>query len=217
MKAKGKGKGKGNYEGDDGYYHDDFYPPVDDFYPTVDDFYPSVGDINFLDDQFFDDHFFEDDDCELVTLNETFTVPQASRFLAPDTTPTEMGDPTLIGTVFIWENQQIFEPDGEVPIVGTRVSGTCTRTTTDDEGMGSCQLVFVDDDEYTINVEGLLTGPFGSSLAITGGTGGMVGVIGEMDFFPIYNLGEFEGDIFINVTRYEVEADLGLIVCPQSH
>jgi hypothetical protein len=218
--GKGKGRGNGGYstpEPSDYYSDDAYYGKGKGKGKGTNVLYPNAGDINFLDDNYFDDKFFEDDDCELVTLNETFTVPRASRFLAPDTTPVDMGDPTLIGTVFIWENQQIFEPNGEVPIIGTRVSGTCTRTTEDDEGMGSCQLVFVDDDEYTINVGGVLTGPFGSSLSITGGTGGMVGVIGEMDFFPIYNLGEFDGDIFINITRYEVEADLGLIVCPTTH
>ena len=132
-----------------------------------------IGDIKFLDDNFFDDNFFEDDDCELVTLKETFTVPRASRFLAPDTSPTSMGNPHLIGTVFIWEAQQVLEKDGVTPIIGTTVSGTCTRTVMDSVGMGSCSLVFADDDEYSINVEGLLTGPSGSKLAISGGTGGM--------------------------------------------
>jgi len=180
-----------------------------------DDFYPTIGQINFLDDQYFDDYFFEDDDCELVTLNETFSVPRANLFLAPDTSATTMGTPLLSGTVFIWEDQPIFEEDGDMVIDGTTISGTCTRTTANDEGMGSCQFVFVDDDEYSINVDGLLTGPFGSKLAITGGTGGLVGVIGEMDFFPIFAPGEEEGDVFLNITRYEVEADLGLIVCPE--
>lgn len=167
-----------------------------------------------MNDDVFDDQFFEDDDCELVTLNETFSFPRASRFLAADTSPENMGDPTLIGTVFIWENQQVFDGNGVSPIVGTSISGTCTRTTADTKGMGSCTLTFLDDDDYSINIDGILTGPNGSTLGISGGTGGMVGVIGEMDIFPIYALGQMSGDVFINVTRYEVEADLGLIVCP---
>jgi hypothetical protein len=186
-------KGKGSYY--DGY-----------------DRFPSVGEINFLDDNFFDDHFFDGGDCQLVTLNETFALPRASRFLAPDTSPTNMGNPTLIGTVFIWEGQQVLELDGITPVDGTIVSGTCTRTVMDDHGMGSCQLIFVDDEEYSVNVNGLLSGPAGSLMAITGGTGGMVGVIGEMDFFPVFE-GDV-GDIFLNVTQYEVSADLGLVVCP---
>ena len=105
----------------------------------------------------------------------------------------------------------MLETDGVTPIAGTTVSGTCTRTVMDAVGMGTCQLIFVDDDEYSINVDGALTGPSGSKLAITGGTGGMVGVIGEMDFMPVFAT---TGDIFLNVTRYEVDADLGLVVCP---
>jgi hypothetical protein len=124
-----------------------------------------------------------------------------------------MGNPALIGTAFIWESQQILEFDGVTPIAGKTVSGSCTRTIVSSDGMGSCQLIFVDDEEYTVNVNGLLTGPMGSIMAITGGTGGMVGVIGEMDFFPLFDDGF--GDIFLNVTLYEVVADLGLIVCPQ--
>ena len=177
------------------------------------DIYPTAGDINFLDDNFFDDHFYDDDDCELIHLNETFSIPRAARFLAPDTTPTNMGTPSIIGTVFIWENQQVLEVDGLTPIVGTTVSGSCIRTSTSIEGMGTCLLVFKDDDEYTINIEGLLQGPLGSQLGITGGTGGLVGVIGEMDFLPLYEHPGV-GDVFLNATRYEVHADLGLIVCP---
>ena len=175
------------------------------------DIYPTAGDINFLDDNFFDDHFFDDDDCELIHLNETFSVPRAARFFAPDTTPTNMGTPSIIGTVFIWENQQVLEIDGITPIVGTTVSGSCIRTSTSITGMGTCQLVF--DDQFTINVAGLLEGPLGNQLAITGGSGGLVGVIGEMDFLPLYEHPGV-GDVFLNSTRYEVHADLGLIVCP---
>ena len=150
-------------------------------------------------------------------MNETFSIPRALSFVAPDTTsPENMGDPVLAGTVFLWRNQQVYEADGVIPITGTTVSGTCTRTNQDgDFGMGSCQFVFNDDDEYTITIDGLLAGPSGSSLAITGGTGSMAGAVGQMDFFSV-NEGSSgsDGDIFINVTRYEVEAALGLIKCP---
>ncbi|GAX10073.1 hypothetical protein FisN_2Lh341 [Fistulifera solaris] len=214
--GKGKGKGKGGKKGKKSskhHAHDYSYQEKGDW----NELYPSVGDINFLDDNFFDDNFFADGDCKLVVMNETFSVPRALSYVAPDTTsPENMGDPVLAGTVFLWRNQQVFEADGSVPIAGTTVSGTCTRTNQDGENsMGSCQFVFVDDDDYTITVDGALTGPYGSSLGITGGTGGMVGVVGQMDFFPVHEEDDdAAGDIFINVTRYEIEADLGLIICP---
>ena len=54
----------------------------------------------------------------------------------------------------------------------------------------------------------------GSGLVRSEALLGMVGVIGEMDFFPIFNEGETHSDLFINVTRYEVDADSALIMCP---
>jgi hypothetical protein len=177
-----------------------------------------VDDITFLDDQFFDDQFFADGECELVTFNETFAVPGPSLFLAPDTTVENPGDPSLPGTVFIFESVNILEIDGVTPIVGTTVSGSCTRTTIGEDGGGICNLVFIDDEGFSINVSGFLPGPLGGPMAITGGTGGMVGVIGDMDFFPIFDgnvttVTDY-GDIFLDVVRYEVIANLGLIVCP---
>jgi hypothetical protein len=201
----GMGKGKGQQYDDDKHVEDDKYVE-DDKMPYDDD----EGD-DFLE---YDDKYDKSNGCVLVQFNETFVVPAASLFVAPDTTPTVNGDSLLPGTLFIFELSNILEPDGETPIAGTKVSGTCTRTTFGTEGGGICSFVFVDDEDYTINVDGYLKGPFGSPLAISGGTGGMVGVIGEMDFFPIYNNGtSIDGDIFIDPLRYEVIADLGLIVC----
>ena len=200
-KGKGKGKGKG------GVHYDD------DFYPTVDD-------IPFFDDKFFDDAFFDDDDCELVTFNETFSFAGPSLFLAPDTDITTPGTPSLPGTVFIFEEAPIFElQTDDVVIEGTTINGICTRTTVGEEGGGMCQFTFVDDEGYTINVSGYLEGPFGSQLAITGGTGSTTGVVGSMDFFPTFgDLTDPEavGDIFLDTTRFDVIADIGIIVCPSS-
>lgn len=194
-KGKKGGKGKGSYS-------------------AGKDFWTSAKDNAFLDDAFFDDHFFEDDDCELVTFNETFAMGGPTLFLAPDTTPTNAGDPTLPGTVFIFERVNILELDGVTPINGTVVSGTCTRTTVGTDGGGVCHLVFVDEDGFSINVNGDLQSPLGGPLAITGGTGGMVGVVGEVDLFPIFETDTQFGDIFLDPIRFEVLLDLGLIVCP---
>lgn len=180
------------------------------------DFYPSARDIAFLDDQFFDDHFFEDDDCELVAFNETFGMSSADLFLAPDTTVQDPGNPSYPGTVFLFEREYLLGPDGVSSNNGTTVSGSCTRTESgnDGNGAGLCTFIFVDDEGFSINVNGLLVGPLGGKLAITGGTGGLVGVVGEMDFLPIYEDGKTIGDIFLDPIRYEVMAELGLIVCP---
>lgn len=178
--------------------------------------YPQVDDITFLDDAFFDDAFFPGNNCQMVSFNETFAVPGPSLFLAPDTTATVPGTPELPGTVFLFERLGVLEIDGVTPITGTTITGSCTRTTVGDNGGGICQLVFIDDAGYSISVDGFLPAPLGGPLAITGGTGSMVGVIGEMDFFPIFSsdINGTVGDIFLDVVRYEVIADIGLIVCP---
>jgi hypothetical protein len=193
-KKNSKGKGGGKY--------------VDDH------FYPTIDDVAFLDDKFFDDAFFQDGDCELVSFNETFAMPGPSLFLAPDTTAASAGTPDLPGTVFMFERQSILELDGKTAINGSTVSGSCTRTTIGAGGGGICQLVFIDDKGFTVSVEGFLPNPLGGPMAISGGTGGLVGVIGEMDFFPIFDGANSTGDVFLDSVRYEVIADLGLIVCP---
>lgn len=180
------------------------------------DIYPHAKDIAFLDDQFFDDHFFEDDDCELISFNETFGMTSADLFLAPDTTISDPGNPSYPGTVFLFEREFLLGPGGVTSNNGTTVSGSCTRTESgnDGNGAGLCNFIFVDDEGFSVNVNGLLVGPLGGKLAITGGTGGLVGVVGEMDFLPIYEASNTIGDIFLDPIRYEVMAELGLIVCP---
>jgi hypothetical protein len=194
MAKGGKGKGKGGKGG---------------LYPTYDD-------ITFVDDKYFDDLYFETDDCQMVAFNETFVVPGPTLFLAPDTTPADRGTPTLPGTVFITERVNLLELDGVTPIIGSTVSGSCTRTTIGEEGGGICQYVFIDDEGYTISVNGYLPGPLGGPMAITGGTGELLGVFGQMDFFPVFSdtVANATGDIFLDVIEYEVIADMGVIVCP---
>jgi hypothetical protein len=81
------------------------------------------------------------------------------------------GTPELLGTVFIFEVANILELDGATPIDGTTVSGSCTRTAFGTDGGGTCDLIFIDEEGYTINVNDFLQGPLGSKMAITGGTG----------------------------------------------
>jgi hypothetical protein len=75
-----------------------------------------------------------------------------------------------------------------------------------------CQFVIIDDSGYSITASGFLPGPFGGPLAISGGTGSMIGVTGQFDLFPVF-MGA-AGDIFADVVRYEVMADFSLLVCP---
>ena len=178
---------------------------------------PRVGDIAFLDPDFFDDGFFDgEDDCELVRLNDTFSVNGPDLFLAPDTSLTSAGDPQLPGTVFIFENQPLLEPDGSTEIDGTMVSGTCTRTTMGTTSGGLCNLVFVDDAGFSITVTGSVFGT-GGPMAIVGGTGGLVGVTGEMDFQAVFSNATATVDIFLDAERYDVAMRLGLIVCPEHY
>lgn len=202
--GKGKGKGKGNQ-------------------------YPSVDDIPFFDDAFFDDAFFVNDECRQVSYSETFSIRGATLFLAPDSTPEAEGRPACPGTVFLWESSPVLDTQTQQPVVGTTFNGICTRTVGDCrennaapliDTAGMCQFTFVDDRGYTINVAGFLEGPLGSQLAITGGTGSTVGIIGSMDFFPIYSADLLDpaanttlGDVFLDTEVYEVIADIGIIVC----
>jgi hypothetical protein len=191
------GKGKGHQHGKGGLY------------PTYDDF-------TLVDDYYFDDHYFETDDCQLVSFNETFAIPGPTLFVAPDTSDAEPGTPSFPGTVFITERVNLLELDGVTPIIGSTFSGSCTRTTIGENGGGVCQFVFIDDEGYTISVDGFLPAPLGGPMAVTGGTGELVGVFGQMDFFPIFSDRDpnATGDIFIDVIQYEVIADIGTLVCP---
>ena len=177
--------------------------------------YPTYDDVPYLDDLVYDDAM-PIEQCQTIAFNETFAMPGPTAFLAPDTSAGDAGTPELPGTVFITEQVNLLELDGETPIVGSTVTGTCTRTTIGDEGGGVCQFVFIDDEGYSISVDGYLPGPLGGPLAITGGTGGMVGVFGQFDFFPIFSNTDFNatGDIFLDVIEYEVIADIGVVVCP---
>jgi len=187
MSSGGYGKGSKGSKGSKGGYDDDYYP----------------------------------EECVLVSYHETFSIDGPDLFLAPDTTVDEQGTPTFPGTVFIFPISPVLEFETfETAIAGSTVSGICTRTTVGEPSGGICQLVFVDDDGYTINVSGFLKGEFGSQMAITGGTGSTVGVVGTMDFFPIYEDTDSNSginDIFLNATRYDVIAEIGVLECPETY
>lgn len=175
-----------------------------------------------LGDDFYDDEFWSDDNCKLVTFNETFFFFTASSSVAAG------ADTQAPGSMFIF-NQPIYQLDGtEVPYV--TLSGICTRTVTSDDaglgGAGTCQLTFVDTTgNYTIATQGYLgldansaSAMTAGSLVITGGSGSMVSVLGEMNVIPMDGDGMFlNGDVLADAYAYYVEAALGVIICPSPY
>lgn len=160
------------------------------------------------------------DGCELLVFStETFVVRGATLFLAPDTSPTNQGDPKLPATVFIFEPDNAFAEDG-VTSINTVVSGTCTRTAIGSNGVGICHFVFTFDgvaliaseEESSIKVSGSLQGLNGGDLAVTGGTGGLLGAVGDLQFNAIYETAAPD-DIFIDARKYRVVSDIRLLVC----
>ena len=237
MGGKGKGGSKGGMMGGKGYgyggmgmmggsYYDDYY--YDDYYTqgysggmgmmgmmggskySYDDYY--------YDDYYYDDIFsdlddairttsFEDDDCELVTFQEEFAIEVLTQ------STDESGNAT--GSVFIFEPNFLQELDGEF-INGTVVTGFCTRTiipsSDSSAGGGLCQLTLIDTNgEFTIATQGFVEN-FGGSLAVTGGSGQLVSVIGDIDIFPVYETDD-ASDPFLDATVWEAYANFGMIVC----
>ena len=156
---------------------------------------------------------FDDDDCEMVSLEDTFTIPSATFFLAPDTTTDVQGTPSLPGTVFLWDNELVGSP---AVSNSTTVSGTCTRTSSSLGGI--CNFVFLDTiEDISVTVAGFLSNPSGGSLAITGGTGDLFANIGQMQFVPVYQDSAATGqDVFLDAVEYDVSMNLGIIVCPDA-
>lgn len=156
---------------------------------------------------------FDDDDCELVTVEDAFTFPSATFFLAPDTTDTTEGTPTLPGTVYLWDDEVV---ESQTAGNSTTVSGVCTRTSSSLGGI--CNLVFSDAiEDIQITVNGFLSSPNGGALAITGGTGDLLSNIGQMDFTPTYgNTTVADEDVFLDSLEFQVNMELGIIICPDS-
>lgn len=118
-------------------------------------------------------------------------------------------------------NDYIYEIDGTL-VNDTLINGVCTRThdgMLGSSGAGSCTFNFVDRiGTYTMAVQGYMdTRSDGkpSALAVTGGSGAYVSLVGEMYVTPVDDQGFFTtADIFTGVTAYVVEAAFGIILCP---
>lgn len=162
-----------------------------------------------LDDAALDDKFYNGDECRLVTFNETFY------FMSATSSEGVGGDTDAVGSRFFFD-QGIYKLTGE-QVPNVVLSGICTRTST---AAGSCNLNFVDlTGNWSITTQGYLatvtTQMTAGSLVVTGGSGNMMSIIGEMVVIPMTNQGMLDfADIFSGVYAYYVEASYGVIICP---
>lgn len=195
-KKKGKKGSKGGRVGGGGVgrppvLYDDHIFGADDIFSEVDDVIANIPDA--------------DGDCELVQFNERFNILPATTATPPGNNVTNF---EAIGTKYIFEPQNILEPTGEI-ITGTLSSGYCTRTSA--FGGGVCNIVLIDaNGAYVITASGFLDSQ-GGSLAVTGGSGQLVSVIGQLQVFPFYL--SALADPFLDAAYYEVRANFGLIIC----
>ena len=175
-------------------------------------------DIPLLDDAMFDDAFYAKDACQLVTFNESFFFETASVQIGLGGS----SDASEVGSQFLFA-QNIYTPTGKM-INDTLLSGICTRTSPTGllgtSGAGACQFNFVDvHGNYTISAQGHLdtvaSQQSAGNLVVTGGSGHMVSVVGEMKVVPVDTDGLFTtADIFTGIYAYYVEAVFGVIICP---
>lgn len=179
------------------------------------DLLPTVDDVPFVDDSLFDDQFWEEDSCKLVTFNETFyfTAP-----VARDATGT-------YGERYYFDND-LNRTDG-TQVDDVKLTGSCTRTRLPGEfgtaGAGVCNFIIYHTlGNWSMSTAGFLetaaTSGIGGTLAVTGGTGEMVSVMGEMDVWPMDINGMLAtGDVFDTVYGYYINAIYGLLICPKPY
>lgn len=168
--------------------------------PMMDD---HILDMVFQDDKVFTDDILEDEDCELFVALEEFA------FGAWDTHIVS-SDPDFPGDEYIWEPKYM-QDRSSTDLIDAKFSGYCKMTSNID---AYCQFVIVNNVDDQITLAGTLTTPTdalqsGGTLALTGGTGAMAGVIGEATVFanPI-------GVHFLEIaSRFDVDVTLGIIVC----
>lgn len=162
-----------------------------------------ILDMVFQDDTVFTDDILEDEDCELFVAAEAFS------FGKYDVNVTVTGSDGT-GDEYIW-NPDYMQDRSSSDLIDAKLSGYCIMTSALD---AFCNFVIVNNVGDQITMAGTLTTPSsalesGGTLALTGGTGAMAGVIGEATFFanPI-------GKNFLDIaTRFDVDVTLGIIVC----
>ena len=158
--------------------------------------------LTFHDDTLFTDDLFDDDDCEFFVSHEEYKYSSFDFAIPID------GLTSNPGTRYIWSDQNILMLDGSI-IKDTIITGTCTRT---GHGAGTCNMVIKDDTGEQLTFSGRLDSSLsGGKFAITGGTGSLTGIVGEMH---VKAYTEGAGDVFDDATHYEVAVTLGIIVSP---
>jgi len=172
-----------------------------------------------LDPEELPDDFWQSDECRLVTFNETF-IFNASTVNDP------VGDSSdNVGSRFFFE-EQIMDKDGHT-VPDVVLSGVCTRTKgiglIGIDGAGTCEFVWTDlQGRWSITAQGYLESASrldtSGKLAVTGGSGYMISIVGEMNILPFGSNGElWEFDPFEGPTGYKADAAYGLIICPEPH
>jgi hypothetical protein len=177
---------------------------------------PTPETAPFSDEESLGEAFSQDDSCKLITFNETFYFMSAvSR------------DPkVVVGQRYFFDNG-LNRPDGS-QIEDVTLSGVCTRTRKADPngtaiGGGVCNwVIYHASGNWSMSASGSLesatAGRNAGSMAVTGGSGEMVSVMGEMDVWPIDINGMLElGDVFNSSYAYYVNAIYGLLICPNPY
>jgi hypothetical protein len=156
-----------------------------------------------------------------VPIEESFAILAADLALPPTTS-----DPNEIGTTFIYEPNFLFnatelrDNGGLVELEDSRITGVCTRTSStlgSDIGGGVCHFTILADG-ISVNfggfIEDLVEGAPDSTLAISGGTGFLSGITGEVALHPYDGNGDdFTGDIFSGAFTYEIMISGVLVFC----
>ena len=138
--------------------------------------------------------------------------PNATITVAPGAASTQ------IGTMFIY-NDALLDLNATV-LNGAFVTGYChriqalvgTTTTNLQEGTGYCHFTWTITDSagivVTFNAAGEVADRIGGTLAVTGGTGALQGVGGEVEILPAFNSVTTEFDFFIQAQFYVAVATL---------
>ena len=169
-----------------------------------------ILDMVFQDDAVFG-HLLDDEDCELFVAAEAF---HFGGYTATVPVYIDGSEEVQAGTQYMWQPDYMGDRYTD-DLIDAQFSGYCVLTSLE---AAYCNFVIVNNVGDQITLAGTLTTPLSSTasagtLAITGGTGAMAGVIGEADVYanPIGR------NVFELATRFDVDVILGVIVCkPQA-
>jgi hypothetical protein len=161
--------------------------------------------------------------CIHKAFEVSFLFLSADLAIHPPTT-----DPDEIGTTFFYESSPIFNTEGFrdhylfVKLEDSQITGVCTRTLEPVGGVGGggggvCQ--------FTVQVDGIsltfggfiadyVAGEPDPTLVISGGSGEITGITGEVALIPFDGNGDdFTGDIFFDAFGYEAIISGVTVVC----